>query len=88
MFLALVDGTLCSLRHEVLVAHASSERRVSTLVIVFLFGIWWRRLTRGQLCKEFRIATGVVVNREQHKVIVIVRRGKHNMLDMTTFGES
>src|SRR6266487_4283438 len=83
MLFPLVDGTLSSLGYNVFVTNASPEWHVLPVVIFFLVLPKRRRACFGQLDKKIGVRPGVAIGSEKHEMIVVVRRGEHDMLNVT-----
>src|SRR6266550_1096749 len=82
MLFPLVDGALSPLRHNVFVTNASPEWHVLPVVIRFLVLPKRRRARFGQLGKKVGVRTGVAIGSEEHEMIIVVRRGEHDMLNV------
>src|SRR5262249_49274418 len=83
MLLPPVNGTLSSLGHNVFVTYTPPKRHVLSVVIFFLVLQDGRRTSLGQLRKKILIRPRITIRSKEHEMIVVVRRGEHDMFNVT-----
>src|SRR5215510_8760143 len=82
MLLPFVNGTLSSLGHDVFVTNTPPKRYVLPMVILFFVLPDGRRTSLSQLRKKIWIGPGITIGSKEHEMIVVVRRGEHDMFNV------